>query len=103
MAILLCTLLVILVHPVAVSANQPRSGACRNNRDEFGFALVGHDYKSMHADNVARCFFVCSLEERCQSVTYLWDNKECKVNNETKNSKPGDFEQYPAATYLEKL
>ena len=101
MGILLCAALVILIHSDAVFANKPHNGACRDKRDEFGFALVGHDYKSAHAENFGRCFFKCSLEERCQSVTYLWNNKECKINNETKNSRPEAFEEHPAATYME--
>ena len=53
--------LLFLVHPAAVSTNEPRNGACRDNREEFGFALIGHDYKSFHADNFGRCFFECSI------------------------------------------
>ena len=97
---ILCVLLFLLVHPAAVFAEQPRNGACRDNRDEFGFALVGHDYRTVHADNFGRCFFECSLEEKCQSVTYYWNNKECKMNNETKKSRPEDFKESPIATYM---
>ena len=68
---------------------------------EFGFALIGHDYKSFHADNFGRCFFKCSIDERCQSSTFLWNSKECKMKNETKRSRPTDFVENPAATYME--
>ena len=65
-------LLRFLIHPIEVSGYKPNSGrACEDNREEFGFALAGHDFRSVHADNFARCFFECSLEERCQSVTFL--------------------------------
>ena len=94
-------LFAILVHPAPAFADQPRNGACRDNRDEYGFALVGHDYKTVHADNFGRCFFECSLQEKCQSVTYYWNNKECKMNNETKISRPEDFEKNSVATYKE--
>ena len=90
-----------LVHPAAVSTNEPRNGACRDNREEFGFALIGHDYKSFHADNFGRCFFKCSIDEICQSATFLWNSKECKMKNETKRSRPADFVENPAATYME--
>ena len=93
--------LLFLVHPAAVSTNEPRNGACRDNREEFGFALIGHDYKSFHADNFGRCFFKCSIEEICQSATFLWNSKECKMKNETKRSRPADFVENPAATYME--
>ena len=94
--------LLFLVHPaVAVSTNEPRNGACRDNREEFGFALIGHDYKSFHADNFGRCFFKCSIDEICQSATFLWNSKECKMKNETKRSRPADFVENPAATYME--
>ena len=93
--------LIFLVHPAAVSTNEPRNGACRDNREEFGFALIGHDYKSFHADNFGRCFFKCSIDEICQSATFLWNSKECKMKNETKRSRPADFVENPAATYME--
>ena len=95
------TLFFSMVHPAAVFCSSPNSGACRDNRDEFGFALVGHDYTSVHADHFGRCFFECISGERCQSVTYLWDKKECKMNNETKKSRPEDFLENPASTYME--
>ncbi|KAL9987327.1 hypothetical protein ACROYT_G001613 [Oculina patagonica] len=101
MEFLLIALLLILVHPAAVFADRSQSGACRDNREEFGFALVGHDFRSVHADNFARCFFECSLEEKCQSVTYLWNRKECKMKNETKKSRAEDYVENPAATYME--
>ena len=93
--------LLFLVHPAAVSTNEPRNGACRDNREEFGFALIGHDYKSFHADNFGRCFFECSIDEICQSATFLWNSKECKMKNETKRSRPADFVENSAATYME--
>ena len=93
--------LLFLVHPAAVSTNEPRNGACRDNREEFGFELIGHDYKSFHADNFGRCFFECSIEKICQSATFLWNSKECKMKNETKRSRPADFVENPAATYME--
>ena len=93
--------LLFLVHPAAVSTNEPRNGACRDNREEFGFALIGHDYKSFHADNFGRCFFKCSIDEICQSATFLWNSKECKMKNETKRSRPADFVENPAGTYME--
>ena len=92
-----CALFHYLVHPVEVLAD----GACRDNREEFGFALVGHDLSTVHADNFARCFFECSLEERCQSVTFLWNDKECQIKKETKKSRPEDFVENPAASYME--
>ncbi|KAJ7382431.1 hypothetical protein OS493_035080 [Desmophyllum pertusum] len=101
MEILSCILLLILVHKPAVFADRHQSGVCRDNREEFGYALVGHDFRTVHADNFGRCFFECSLEERCQSVTYLWNGKECKMNKETKKSRPEDFVENPAATYME--
>ena len=97
MEICLYALFVILGLPITFTG-QP---ACRDNQEEFGFALVGHDYKSVYADHFSRCYFECTSEERCQSVTYLWDQKECKMNNETKKSRPEDYVQNPAATYME--
>ena len=96
-----CALLFFLVHPTAVFADQPRNDACRYNKEEFGFALAGHDYKTVHADNFGRCFFECSSGEKCQSATFLWNTKECKMHNETKKSRPVDLEKNPAATYME--
>lgn len=94
-------LLFVLVHPAAVFAYQSSKGVCRDKRDEFGFALVGHDYKTLHADNFGRCFFTCSSEEKCQSATFLWITKECQLKKERKISRPGDFVVNPAATYME--
>ena len=94
-------LLFFLVHRAAVFADQPCNGPCRDNREEFGFALVGHDYKTVHADNFGRCFFECSSGEKCQSVTFLWNTKECQFKKETKKSRPESFEENAAATYME--
>ena len=102
MAVFWCALLLFLVHPAEVSAERQRDkGKCKDNRDEFGFALVGHNYRTTHADNFGRCFLECSSGERCQSVTFLWNTKECKLNNETKKSRPEAFQKHPAATYME--
>lgn len=95
------SILIFMVHDTAVSSDQHRNELCRGNRDEFGFALVGHDYKSSYADNVGRCFFLCSTDERCQSATFFWNTKECKMNRETKASRPADFVKNPSATYIE--
>ena len=94
-------LFLVLVHPTAVFGGKRNGDACRDYREEFGFALVGHDFRSVHADNFGRCFFECSLDERCQSVTYLWNGKKCKMKNEIKKSRPEDFVENPAATYIE--
>ena len=94
-------ILIFMVHSSAVSSDQHRNEVCRGNRDEFGFALVRHDYKSSYADNVGRCFFLCSSDERCQSATFFWNTKECKMNRETKASRPADFAKNPSATYIE--
>ena len=101
-AVFWCAMLRFLAHPKEVFGYKPNSRrGCQNNREELGFALVGHDFKSVHADNFARCYFKCSLEERCQSVTFLWSKKECQMKKETKKSRPGDFVENPAATYME--
>ena len=102
MAVFWCAPFRYLVHPREVFGDKLDNGRlCKDNREEFGFALVGHDLRSVHADNFARCFFDCSLEERCQSVTFLWNKKECQMKKETKKSRPGDFVENPAATYME--
>jgi len=101
-AVFWCALFRFLVHPKEVFGYNPNSGrSCKDNREEFGFALVGHNLRSLHADNFARCFFECSLEERCQSVTFLWNEKECQMKKETKKSTPSDFVENPVATYME--
>ena len=87
-AVFWCALFRFLVHPKEVFGYNPNSGrSCKDNREEFGFALVGHHFNSVHADNFARCFFECSLVERCQNVTFLWNEKECQMKNETKDKK----------------
>ena len=102
MAVFWCALLGFLDHPREVFGDKLDSGrSCKDNREEFGFALVGHGFRSEHADNFARCYFECSLKERCQSVTFLWNVKECQMKKETKKSRPGDFVENPAATYME--
>ncbi|CAH3034424.1 unnamed protein product [Pocillopora meandrina] len=91
----------IVVQPTAVFGDHAKSLVCRDNREEHGFALVGHDYRSESAHHFGHCFFECSSEEKCQSVTYLWDQKECRLNKETKKSRPEDFIDNAAATYME--
>ena len=100
-AVFWCDMLYFLIRPIVVLGDKPNSGACRYNREEFGFALIGHDLRNVQADNFARCFFVCSTEERCQSVTYLWNKKECKMKKETEKSRPEDFVENPASAYME--
>ena len=91
----------IVVQPTAVFGDRAKSLVCRDNREEHGFALVGHDYRRESAHHFGHCFFECSSEEKCQSVTYLWDQKECRLNKETKKSRPEDFIDNAAATYME--
>ena len=102
MPVFWCALFRFLDHPREVFGDKLDSGcSCKDNREEFGFALVGHGFRSVHADNFARCYFECSLQERCQSVTFLWNEKECQMKKETKKSRPGDFVENPAATYMD--
>lgn len=91
----------IVVQPTAVFGDRAKSLVYRDNREEHGFALVGHDYRRESAHHFGHCFFECSSEEKCQSVTYLWDQKECRLNKETKKSRPEDFIDNAAATYME--
>ena len=98
---LFSALFLLLVHPKQASGHKPNGGACKDNREEFRFALIGHDLRRVRADSFGRCFFECSLEERCQSVTFLWNEKECQLKSETKKSRPEDFLINPAATYVE--
>ena len=89
-------------HPREVFGDKLDSGrSCKDNREEFGFALVKHGFRGVHADSFARCYLECSLQERCQSVTFLWNEKKCQMNKETKKSRLGDFVENPAATYME--
>ena len=69
-------LLGFVICPEEIIADQPRKDVCQDNREEFGWALIGHDYK-------------CSLEEKCQSTTCLWNIRECKLNKEAKRSRLG--------------
>ena len=64
MAVFWCALFSFLKHPKEVFGEKlDRGRACKDNREEFGFALVGHDFRSLHADNFARCYLECSLED----------------------------------------
>ena len=85
-----------------IIADQPPNAVCQDTgREEFGWALIGHDYKSSTAENFGQCFFDCTLDEQCQSATFLLNTKECKLKKETKKSRPMDMEENPAATYVE--
>ena len=107
MKMLLKALLILMVHPEQASGHKPNIvRSCKDSREAFGFALVGHDFRSVHAENFVRCYFECSLQERCQSVTmsmmtFLWNKKECQMKKETKKSRPGDFAENPVVTYKE--
>ena len=97
-----CTLLGFMFHLAEILAYKPRNDVCQDTgREEFGWALIGRDYKSSTAESFGRCFFDCSLDEKCQSTTFLWNTKECKLKKETKKSRPMDMEENPAATYME--
>ena len=55
-----CTLLSFKVHLAKIIADQPRNDICQDtDREEFGWALIGHDYKSSRAESFGRCFFDC--------------------------------------------
>ena len=102
MVVFWCTLLGFMFHLAEILADQPRNDVYQDTgREEFGWALIGHDYKSSTAEGFGRCFFDCSLDEKCQSTKFLWNTKECKLKKETKKSRPMDMEQNPAATYME--
>ena len=82
-------LLGFVICPEEIIADQPRKDVCQENREEFGWALIGHDYKCLTAANFGRCFFECSLDEKCQSTTCLWNVRECKLKKEAKRSRLG--------------
>ena len=91
-----------MFYVVEIIADQPPNAVCQDTgREEFGWALIGHDYKSSTAEDFGQCFFDCTLDEQCQSATFLWNTKECKLKKETKKSRPMDMEENPAATYME--
>ena len=92
----------VMFYVVEIIADQPPNAVCQDTgREEFGWALIGDDYKSSTAENFGQCFFDCTLDEQCQSATFLWNTKECKLKKETKKSRPMDMEENPAATYME--
>lgn len=53
------SILIFMVHATAVSSDQHRNELCRGNRDEFGFALVGHDYKKVLTLTMLVAVFSC--------------------------------------------
>ena len=80
-----CTLLGFMVCLAEIIADQPCNDICQDTgREEFGWALIGHDYEIFTAEHFGLCFFDCSLHEKCQSTMFLWNTKECKLNKETK-------------------
>ena len=92
----------VMFYVVEIIADQPPNAVCQDTgREEFGWSLIGHEYKSSTAENFGQCFFDCTLDEQCQSATFLWNTKECKLKKETKKSRPMDMEENPAATYME--
>ena len=55
-----------------IIADQPSNAVCQETgREEFGWALIGHDYKSSTAENFGQCFFGCTLDEQCPRATFL--------------------------------
>ena len=92
----------VMFYVVEIIADQPPNAVCQDTgREEFEWSLIGHEYKSSTAENFGQCFFDCTLDEQCQSATFLWNTKECKLKKETKKSRPMDMEENPAATYME--
>ena len=60
-----------MFHLAEILADQPRNDVCQDTgREEFGWALIGHDYKSSTAESFGRCFFDCSLDEKLPRYFY---------------------------------
>ena len=81
--IILCSLLLV--------EQTESSKSCTNHRSEYGFALVGHVYKSFTADRLATCYSACNTQPACQSLNYNLADKTCEFNSKTKRLNPKDW------------
>ena len=59
---------------------KPIVRSCKDSREEFGFALVGHDFRIVHAENFARCYFECSLQERWPKCDVSLEQERMSAN-----------------------
>ena len=93
----LCIIFSLIWFPAFTSTSKP----CNNNPSEYGFALLGHVYKSFLADRLVSCYISCNMQPACQSLNYNLADKTCELNNDTKYFRPRHFLEKVTFVYAE--
>ncbi|CAH3179058.1 unnamed protein product [Porites lobata] len=57
----------------------------------FGKMLRGHIFKTIKVSTPHECLQACNNDIRCRSFNYVIMRDVCKLNNRTKEARPGDF------------
>lgn len=85
----------------SVSVNAFGQRCKLTQRTEYGFALVGHVYKSFTVDRLFSCYSYCNTQQACQSLNFNLADKRCEFNNETHRSRPDKLKINDASVYAE--
>ncbi|XP_044184510.1 fibrinogen-like protein 1 [Acropora millepora] len=71
---------------------------------ETDHAVVGHVISARDVDNAVECGWECLRDKRCISYNYqvkINQNDICEINDQTKSTKPTDYQPKPGVTYYE--
>ncbi|XP_067044652.1 uncharacterized protein [Acropora muricata] len=71
---------------------------------ETDHAVVGHVISARDVDNAVECGWECLRDKRCISFNYqvkINQNDICEINDQTKSTKPTDYQPKPGVTYYE--
>ena len=67
-------------------------------------AVVGHVISAFDVDNAIECGWECLTDKRCVSYNYQVKTNQkdiCEINDQTKSTKPTDYQPKPGVTYYE--
>ncbi|XP_022790630.1 neurogenic locus Notch protein-like [Stylophora pistillata] len=74
-------------------------GQCRTEISILGMALDGLVFKRMSVTSPHQCEVHCEREITCQSYNYVIGEKNCELNNRTKEARPQNFRSDTARFY----
>ncbi|CAH3198985.1 unnamed protein product [Porites evermanni] len=72
--------------------SEAAGGLCKTSERSIpGKALKGHIFKEFAVRAIVDCQNTCENDPRCASYNYYIPDKVCKLNSQTKETRPDDF------------
>ena len=73
-----------------------KTGSCRGERSEEGFALLNKNYSSSFVERFAECLDLCLDDLSCMSLNFWLDTKQCDLNNQSRETCRVSYKAAPS-------